>query len=412
MKKMLTKLMASIGISLLLVSTTATKTFAQTSGDDLRQEARSSVQTEVEAQVQSAAAVTISPTSARPEVERSRVISDPGPIVATQTISSTITNAIGTERAHLHEDARANIRVNVPLDCECKCDEELHPVTPAPGTTTPPVQPGSGAGTPVQPASIVVPALNSLVAPVPVNNAVTTTPSSLPYTGGTAPSLAVPILFALGLFGLLSLRKKMYEKLTYTALRVSLLSPATVFEKIKLSAAGAALTIVPLLQLTPRAAYAEPAKPLVSASVQVAATTAIQGKPVRVEIPSQNVDVSVVSGGYSAETDSWSIADNTANFDTSSSELNSTSGKTLLYGHNKDNVLAKAKNLSAGDVVRVYTDNGHVFEYVYQSSEIVLPTDTTVLSQLDGAPGLKLLTCDGLWSQNRRIMSFELKQVL
>ncbi len=137
----------------------------------------------------------------------------------------------------------------------------------------------------------------------------------------------------------------------------------------------------------------------------------ISGMPVRVVIPRLAVDVQVVKGTYYSNAAAWSVSSIYANFAQNTAPSNNELGKTLIYGHWTQAIFGKTKDLEVGDYAYVTTDNNHVFTYVYHGNEVVKPTDTQLLSSLHGGkPGLMLMTCQGLWAQDRRVMFFDLKQ--
>jgi LPXTG-site transpeptidase (sortase) family protein len=101
-----------------------------------------------------------------------------------------------------------------------------------------------------------------------------------------------------------------------------------------------------------------------------------------------------------------------ANYAVNTYPVNNSNGTTLIYGHALVYVFGRTQNLKTGDTAFVYTDNGHIFQYQFKDSTTVDPTDTEIFSQLKTSqPVLKLMTCGGSWSQNRRIMTFELVKV-
>lgn len=143
-----------------------------------------------------------------------------------------------------------------------------------------------------------------------------------------------------------------------------------------------------------------------------ATQSVIKGVPSRIILPKQGIDLSVVDGTYDTATNNWTVNPKTANYATITPPINNTSGTTLIYGHATDAIFGSTRSLKAGDKAYVYVADNHVFEYEYTGAVTVNPTDTSVFGQLDGDPGLKLLTCSGTWSQNRRIMTFKLTKAV
>lgn len=134
----------------------------------------------------------------------------------------------------------------------------------------------------------------------------------------------------------------------------------------------------------------------------------IDGKPVRVVLPRLGIDVAVVEGVYDQTKQSWSVASLSGNYAPTTAKANNARDTTLIYGHWSPRVFGPTKDLAISDVLYVYTDNGHLFQYSYSGKDTLKATDTQIFDQLTGEPGLALLTCEGSWAQNRRIMFFSL----
>ncbi len=147
-----------------------------------------------------------------------------------------------------------------------------------------------------------------------------------------------------------------------------------------------------------------------AAASKTAAEPLIEGRPTKLVIPRLDLVVSIVDGHYIPEQRTWTVAAQAANYATNSSLSNNKSGKTFIYGHWYDSVLGRTSRLQPGDEVLVYTDNNHVFKYYYQTQVSLKPTDTWIFdaANLGGKPGLQLMTCEGVWAQNRRLMKFDL----
>jgi LPXTG-site transpeptidase (sortase) family protein len=134
----------------------------------------------------------------------------------------------------------------------------------------------------------------------------------------------------------------------------------------------------------------------------------LSGKPIRIILPAESIDVSVVDGYYIPNKQAWYVAPAAATYAPNTKLINNTEGTSLIYGHWFSYVFGNTKYLKKGDTAIVYTDNGHIFQYTFDSEVSVNPTDVEIFSELDGKPTLKLMTCGGTWAQNRRIMTFNL----
>lgn len=138
--------------------------------------------------------------------------------------------------------------------------------------------------------------------------------------------------------------------------------------------------------------------------------SAISGIPTRLVIPRLGIDLKVIEGFYDASTAQWSVSNTDANYAINTPEVNSTNDKTLIYGHWTPQVFGPTKYLRTGDTAYVYTANGHLLKYSFTESMVVMPTDISMFKKLEGEPGMVLLTCQGTWGQERRLMFFKLEQ--
>ncbi len=136
----------------------------------------------------------------------------------------------------------------------------------------------------------------------------------------------------------------------------------------------------------------------------------IQGKPVRLTIPSIELDIAVVDGVYNAQQKTWTLSNTSAHYALMTPQPNNNSGNTFIYGHNRKEVFAKLAKVKAGDEAFLYTDNGNVFRYVFRFSVETDPYDDSLFSY-NGAPIVTLQTCSGLWYQNRQLFTFDFVSV-
>jgi len=58
------------------------------------------------------------------------------------------------------------------------------------------------------------------------------------------------------------------------------------------------------------------------------------------------------------------------------------------------------------------TANNLTFRYVYSGEQIVQPSNTDILNAEPATPRLTLMTCEGIFSQTRRVMFFDFKEVV
>ena len=131
---------------------------------------------------------------------------------------------------------------------------------------------------------------------------------------------------------------------------------------------------------------------------------AVVGVPSRLVVPSLQLNLHVATGSYDTVAGDWTSSQTDALYADTSMPANDSNGTTLIYGHAQTAVFASLPALRPGAEAVVYTPN-HVFHYKYQSSKLVLPSDTTVFTS-HGAPKLVLQTCSGAWDAYRSLYSF------
>jgi LPXTG-site transpeptidase (sortase) family protein len=134
----------------------------------------------------------------------------------------------------------------------------------------------------------------------------------------------------------------------------------------------------------------------------------VAGSPDRVVIPHLGIDVEVVEGRYDFSSNRWSVSPTFANFAVNTATPNNQQDQTLIYGHWTPRIFGPTKDLQTSDEAYVYTADNHIFKYRFLHSETIKPTDVAELNKLKGRPGLVLMTCQGTWAQERRLMFFSL----
>lgn len=137
----------------------------------------------------------------------------------------------------------------------------------------------------------------------------------------------------------------------------------------------------------------------------------LSGEPATLVIPRLKINLPIELGYYNPAGNSWTLGDGEAFYATSTHQASNQPGNTLIYGHNRSSALEPTRDLVVGDMLQVVTKNGLTFTYAYTGDSVVDPTDISVLTRAYASPHLTLLTCKGLWSQQRRLMDFELTSV-
>lgn len=130
--------------------------------------------------------------------------------------------------------------------------------------------------------------------------------------------------------------------------------------------------------------------------------------PAEIYVPSINLQLPIEVGDFDYAKQTWPINDTSAFYASITSPLNTSGNQTVLYAHNKNNLFGKVKGLETGDSI-VITDNfKQKFTYTLSSRKIVKPTDTAVFYEKPTDPVLTLITCDGLFDENRELIYFSL----
>lgn len=146
------------------------------------------------------------------------------------------------------------------------------------------------------------------------------------------------------------------------------------------------------------------------APLPVETPTLITGKPIRIQIPAIQVDLTVADGVYNFSTQKWTLSNDTAHYALPTTQPNNEQGNTLIYGHYRKEVFSRLRLLQTGAEATITTDNGYTFRYILKSSEAVTPTDTSIFAYT-GPAQLTLQTCSGAWMQNRQLYYFSFESV-
>jgi hypothetical protein len=139
----------------------------------------------------------------------------------------------------------------------------------------------------------------------------------------------------------------------------------------------------------------------------------INGMPVKIVLPDSNVNLPIVPGYYSADTNSWTLTGREAQFAMISTLPNNLAGQTFIYGHNNDYVFGALRHVtpSIGQPALLYLSNGHILQYSFLSVQSVGPTQTSVLSYTS-KPTLLIQTCTGSLNELRTEYSYKFVKVV
>ncbi len=122
--------------------------------------------------------------------------------------------------------------------------------------------------------------------------------------------------------------------------------------------------------------------------------------PVLIIIPSINKTLPVEDGTYTKGR--WTVSQNGVSF-YKESALPGTRGNTVLYGHDRKDVLGDIYGIRSGDQIQVRMDNSDVVNYVVYETKTIKPTDVSILNQTN-EPRLTLYTCAGFLDTARFVV--------
>jgi LPXTG-site transpeptidase (sortase) family protein len=150
-------------------------------------------------------------------------------------------------------------------------------------------------------------------------------------------------------------------------------------------------------------------------SAAAVAPAPISGAPVSISIPRLGITLPIAPGYYNSATRKWTL-DSKHVFTDNYTDPNPLVGTnqshvSFLYGHDIPGVLVKTSQLVYGDRMTINTGNGYQFQYYYDKSAILNPTDSSVLNQVNTGDPVVLSTCTGTWYQFRHAMYFRLVNV-
>lgn len=151
---------------------------------------------------------------------------------------------------------------------------------------------------------------------------------------------------------------------------------------------------------TPHVSAAQPDQPIIT------------GNPVRFQVPSLGMDLTIVNGYYNKQTREWSLSRDKVQYATVTPEPNNKAGNTFLYGHFRREVFAPLHKIQADSEAIVSTDTGHTFYYRLNAVKVVAPDDPGDIFSYQGKPILTVQTCTGSFYQDRQLFIFDLVKVV
>lgn len=132
------------------------------------------------------------------------------------------------------------------------------------------------------------------------------------------------------------------------------------------------------------------------------------GIPTSIYIESVQINLEIREGEYNYETQTWSLSNGYAYWANLSDSIKGKDSNTVIYAHNQLNEFYKTKDLNIGDTISIKTDKGNNLTFRYVEDRIVYPDESEVIFQKNEKPVLTLITCNGIFSEKRRIMYAEM----
>jgi hypothetical protein len=142
-------------------------------------------------------------------------------------------------------------------------------------------------------------------------------------------------------------------------------------------------------------------------------TKELTGHPVNLSIDRLGIKLSIERGEFNSANRTWTL-DPTHLFVSTfndpqpivSTNIDKQPLKVIFYGHNTETVLLNTKDITKGDILRINTAEGNSLTYYYVSDELISPTAAGILRQPRQQTPIALVTCNGIWSTERRVMYF------
>ena len=139
----------------------------------------------------------------------------------------------------------------------------------------------------------------------------------------------------------------------------------------------------------------------------------IAGRPVRLVVAADGLDLPVDKGFYNSTDNSWTLTGYHAQFAMISTLANNIGGETFIYGHNNNYVFGAFRHATppVGTQALLYTDNGHTFAYKFVSAASIGPDATSIL-EYSGPSILMIQTCTGSLNEWRTEYRFDFVRVV
>lgn len=129
--------------------------------------------------------------------------------------------------------------------------------------------------------------------------------------------------------------------------------------------------------------------------------------PDSLEITSVDINLPVISMPLVNGT--WKVYDKVANYAEGTALINGEKGNVGIYGHDRDGAFSSIKNVSQDDQIFLFSGD---YKAIYKVEETFIsnPENVDVFKEAD-EPLLTLVTCDGIFSQQRFIVRAKLEKI-
>lgn len=120
-------------------------------------------------------------------------------------------------------------------------------------------------------------------------------------------------------------------------------------------------------------------------------------KPVRLYIPKLSKNLTIEEG--EVVNNRWTISQTGVSY-LSNSALPGTAGNSVVYGHNRNNILGRLPYISNGDKIYILLSNGEFVKYEVLEEKEISPYQVEILSQTSDSR-LTIFTCSGFLDSAR-----------
>lgn len=130
------------------------------------------------------------------------------------------------------------------------------------------------------------------------------------------------------------------------------------------------------------------------------------GTPTEILLPRLKIKLGILSGEYNAGNSSWRIDTAHAFYMAPDAIGAGLPATPMIYGHELPAIFAKLRGVAKDELMVIKNTDGRQLYFRFKSDKIVSPTDDSVLRDRI-ADSILLLTCNGVASENRRVLQFD-----